>query len=81
MSLPEACGAAGSAADPIGESSRMRSRRSVLTGIAVAFLAAPLISACGAGGFRPMYADLDGTGGLSEKLAQVDVAPIPGEGG
>lgn len=28
-----------------------------------------------------MYADLDGTGGLSEKLAQVDIAPIPGRVG
>jgi LPS-assembly lipoprotein len=28
-----------------------------------------------------MYADLDGTGGLSEKLAQVEIAPIPGRVG
>lgn len=81
MSLPEACDASGSAADPIGESSRMCSRRSALAGIAAALLVAPLVSACGTGGFRPMYADLDGTGGLSEKLAQVDIAPIPGRVG
>lgn len=81
MSLPEARNASDSVTDAIGESSRMCNRRTVLAGIAATLLVAPLVSACGAGGFRPMYADLDGTGGLSEKLAQVDIAPIPGRVG
>lgn len=81
MSLPEALSASGSVADRIGESSRMCSRRSVFRVVAVAMLIAPLVAACGPGGFRPMYADLNGTGSLSEKLAQVDIAPIPGRVG
>lgn len=82
MSLPEALRASGSVADRIGESSRMCSRRSVFRVMAAAMLIAPLVAACGPGGFRPMYADLNGTGGgLSEKLAQVDIAPIPGRVG
>lgn len=81
MSLPEARNASGSVTDASGECSQMSSRRSVVAGIAAAMLVAPLVSACGSGGFRPMYADLNGTGGLSEKLAQIEISPIPGRVG
>lgn len=81
MSLPEAPSASGSFADKIGESARMTSRRAVVTGFAAAMLVAPLVAACGNGGFRPMYGDLGGGGVLSEKLAQVEIAPIPGRVG
>lgn len=81
MSLPEARNASGSVTDASGECSQMSSRRSVVAGIAAVMLVASLVSACGNGGFRPMYADLNGTGGLSEKLKQVEIAPIPGRVG
>lgn len=42
-----------------------------------------LVAGCGDSGFRPMYASSAITGGpdLNEKLAQLDVAPIPGRVG
>lgn len=42
-----------------------------------------LVAGCGDSGFRPMYASNAITGGpdLNEKLAQLDVAPIPGRVG
>jgi len=82
MSLPETRNALKSVADVTGESSRMCSRRSVIAGFAAVLAVAPLVAACGNGGFRPMYADLGGAGGsLSEKMAKVDIAPIPGRVG
>ena len=55
-------------------------RRSVLRAFAVSAIAAPILAACGSGGFKPMYGSLGG-GNLDEKLAKVDVAPIPGRVG
>lgn len=44
-------------------------------------LAGSLVAGCG-GGFRPLYADSgSGGGGADEKLAKLDVAPIPGRVG
>jgi LPS-assembly lipoprotein len=56
-------------------------RRSLLRGLAGAALAAPLLAACGDGGFRPMYASTAGGVSTNEKLAQVDVGIIPGRVG
>ncbi len=51
-------------------------------GIAAALLTAPLLMACGDGGFRPLYGSQSlGGSGVAEKLAQVDIAPIPGRVG
>lgn len=52
-------------------------RAAVLIGVA-----GPLVAACGSGGFRPLYGSASlGGGGAEEKLAQVDVAPVPGRVG
>lgn len=61
-------------------SNTLRSRALVL---AVTMAAAGLVSACSDGtGFRPLYATAEyGGSGASEKLAAVDVAPIPGRVG
>ena len=42
---------------------------------------APLLAACGDSGFRPVHADLGGMTPASQKLAKLDVAPIPGRVG
>lgn len=58
------------------------SRRKVLLALGAAALVAPLVSACGSSGFRPLYASSDfGGNDVSEKLAQVEMAPIPGRVG
>ena len=49
-----------------------------LTVLALLLMVAPILGACG---FRPLHADLDGTGGTSEKLAAIQIAPIPGRVG
>jgi LPS-assembly lipoprotein len=41
----------------------------------------PLLSACGDSGFRPLYASSGVGANVDERLAQVDVAPIPGRVG
>lgn len=49
--------------------------------IAAVAVAAPLVAACGNGGFRPMYAaNLDGSS-LEQAMAQVSVTTIPGRVG
>lgn len=47
----------------------------------MALLAAPLLVACGDGGFRPLHADLGGHTPTSQKLAHLQIAPIPGRVG
>ena len=57
------------------------SRRSVLGAVAGLVLLAPALAGC-EGGFRPMYASAAfGGNNLDQKLAQVDVATIPGRVG
>ncbi len=41
----------------------------------------PLLSACGDSGFRPLYGSSGIGANVDERLAQVDVAPIPGRVG
>lgn len=49
---------------------------------AVVIIAAPLLAACGNGGFRPLYgSSAVGGASVSEKLAQVKIGKIPGRVG
>lgn len=51
-------------------------------GLVAALVTAPLLVACGDGDFRPMNGSASlGGSNVSEKLAQVDIAPIPGRVG
>jgi LPS-assembly lipoprotein len=65
-----------------GEGQRVLSR-SKLIGAALALtIAAPLLVACGGGGFRPLYGPTANSGEkLADVLNKVDVAPIPGRVG
>lgn len=49
--------------------------------LVAAFLAGPLLTACGDGGFRPLHADIGGATPVSEKMARLDISPIPGRVG
>lgn len=81
MSLPEAKQPVGSN-DSSSSETGPRSRRSILLALLAVSVAAPLVSACGDGGFRPLYGSSAlGGGNVSEKLAQVEMAPIPGRVG
>ncbi len=46
--------------------------------LAVLLIITPFLGACG---FRPLHADIDGTGPTSEKLAAIQIAPVPGRVG
>ncbi len=56
--------------------------RRALKACAIIALAAPLLTACGNGGFRPLHGSA-GVGGANaaEKLAQVEIGKIPGRVG
>ncbi|MEQ8824144.1 MAG: LPS assembly lipoprotein LptE [Filomicrobium sp.] len=49
--------------------------------VLAALIAAPLMVACGDGGFRPLHASIGGNTPASEKLARMQIAPIPGRVG
>jgi LPS-assembly lipoprotein len=56
-------------------------RRTAVRGLLLV-LAAPALSACGNGGFRPLYGSAAfGGADVATKLAQVEIAPIPGRVG
>ena len=57
------------------------SRRSLVRGLSLLLAAAPALAACGNGGIRPLYGATPSGAGLQERLAQVDVATIPGRVG
>ena len=57
------------------------SRRSLVRGLSLLLAAAPALAACGNGGIRPLYGVTPSGAGMQERLAQVDVAPIPGRVG
>lgn len=60
---------------------RQRASRRFFYALALSLSLGPLVSACGDGGFRPMYAaNLDGQS-LSQAMAQVSVTTIPGRVG
>jgi LPS-assembly lipoprotein len=81
MSLPKADRPAGSN-DSSSDGTGTSSRRSFLLALLTVSVAAPVLSACGDSGFRPLYGSSQfGGGNVSEKLAQVEMAPIPGRVG
>jgi LPS-assembly lipoprotein len=57
------------------------SRRSLMRGLSVLLAATPALSACGGSGFQPLYGPTASGANMEERLAQVDVAPIPGRVG
>jgi LPS-assembly lipoprotein len=58
----------------------IRSRRSLVRGLALLLAAAPALAAC-SGGFQPLYGPTASGVGLQERLAQLDVATMPGRVG
>jgi LPS-assembly lipoprotein len=56
-------------------------RRSLVRGLALLLAATPALSACGNSGFHPLYGTTASGAGMQERLAQVEVAPIPGRVG
>lgn len=81
MSLPEADRPMGSD-DSSSEETGGTTRRSFLLAMLAVSVAAPILSACGDAGFRPLYGSSQfGGGNVTEKLAQVEMAPIPGRVG
>jgi LPS-assembly lipoprotein len=57
------------------------SRRGLLRGLSLLLASMPALSACGNGGFRPLYGTTASGAGMQERLAQIDYAPIPGRVG
>ena len=60
---------------------RAMSRRSLVRGLSLLLAAAPALAACGNSGFRPLYGTTPSGAGLQERMAQVDIATIPGRVG
>jgi LPS-assembly lipoprotein len=52
-------------------------RRALLRGLAVTLAATPVLTACGDGSFRPLYGVTASGERLDDRLAKVDIAPIP----
>jgi LPS-assembly lipoprotein len=62
-----------------GPARAILSRRSLVRGLSLLLAAAPALTACGNdAGLRPLYGATPSGAGLQERMAQVDVAPIPG---
>ena len=81
MSLPEAKRPVGSD-DSSSERTGATRRRSLLLAALALTMSGPVLSACGDSGFRPLYGSSAlGGGNVTEKLAQVEMAPIPGRVG
>lgn len=80
MSLPEADRPMGSN-NGSGRAAETSFRRRLCFAVLALTIAAPALSGCD-GGFRPLYGS-NGLGGaaVSEKMAQVETAPIPGRVG
>lgn len=57
------------------------SRRGLVRALSLLLVAGPVLTACGEGGLRPLYATSASGVGAEERLAQVDFAPIPGRVG
>lgn len=57
------------------------SRRKVRFGACLAVMAAAALTACGDAGLRPLYAPVGAGTVVSERLKEVDFAPIPGRVG
>jgi LPS-assembly lipoprotein len=52
-------------------------RRALLRGLGLTLVTLPVLTACGEGSFSPMYGITASGENLSERLAKVDIAPIP----
>jgi LPS-assembly lipoprotein len=65
----------------VGKARVTLSRRELARGLAVLIATVPALSACGSDGFRPLYAQSPSGAGMSERMAQVDISPIPGRVG
>ncbi|KAB2851242.1 MAG: hypothetical protein F9K44_02225 [Hyphomicrobiaceae bacterium] len=78
MSLFEASLASRTGGAPAGGSC---SRSGLIRGALALLVAAPLVSACGGAGFRPLYGPTATGERLEAVLSKVDVAPIPGRVG
>ena len=66
------------------EASRARvikSHRSLVRGLALLLAMTPVLAACSNGGFQPLYGTTPSGAGLQERLAQLDIATIPGRVG
>jgi LPS-assembly lipoprotein len=57
------------------------SRRSLVRALSLLLAVAPALAACSGGGFQPLYGTTPSGAGLQERLAQLDVATIPGRVG
>lgn len=67
--------------DRMSSSSAAWGRRSVLRAVSTALLAGLAVAACGDSGFRPLYGSGSFGGNVNEKLAKLEIAPIPGRVG
>ena len=56
-------------------------RRSVVRSLVLLLAVAPALTACGSNGFHPLYGTTASGAGMQERLAQVEVATIPGRVG
>ena len=56
-------------------------RRSTSRVLLAAIVALPMLTACGSGGFTPLYGSSGIGANVGEKLAQVQITPIPGRVG
>jgi LPS-assembly lipoprotein len=50
-------------------------------GLSLLLAVSPALTACGSSGFHPLYGATPSGAGLQERLAQMEVAPIPGRVG
>ena len=76
MSLPKA-----RLATKSGDGVSDLTRRSLLRALLSTAAVVPVLAACGESGFRPLYGASSIGANAGEKLAQVDIAPIPGRVG
>ena len=76
MSLPEALTAGGR-----NDGMRIIARRTTSRVLIASLLTLPLLTACGGDGFRPLYGSAGIGANVGEKLAQVNVTPLPGRVG
>jgi LPS-assembly lipoprotein len=65
-------------ASPNGKKPQIEpTRRALLRGLGLTLAAVPVLTACGEGAFRPLYGVTASGEHLSDRLAMVDIAPIP----
>ena len=65
----------------VGPTRATLSRRSLVRGLSLLLAATPALAACGNSGFHPLYGATPSGAGLQERLAQLEIATIPGRVG